>query len=465
MTSILFPINWKPYPFQVSLWNYLISGGKKAVAVWHRRAGKDVLGLNWITLCALREIGTYWYVYPTYSQARMSVWDGVTLEGRPYMSFLPSDFVLESSQNKARIVFKNGSIIQFVGSDRYDKLRGSGIKGAVISEYSYHNPKAVSSVIEPMLLRSGGWSLYLYTPNDKPEMTHGEDLYLSCKKQQNEEDQNEVLTNNVFCDLRTIEDTTDHDGKPLVELKSLSSSSMTIEQIRREFYCDFEAYKYAKSKSRDGNTFASELHVAESSGRIAYFPHDAAYIVDTYWDIGIVDFTTIWFCQEKKDEVVVIDFYYNRNKPIEFYLNVLRSRGGYRYGKNVLPHDMNRREPVTLNTRLSKANEVADKLCFAPFVLGAKYTREEQIEEARNFLSKCKMDSKRCFEGIQALYDFNSAKVGTKRGSHSSFESDVASSFCYMAMQVKTKQERRQELVEENLQCKATEDNFNPLNF
>lgn len=56
--QIKFPINWRSYPFQVPLWQYLIKGGKRAVAIWHRRAGKDVLGINWITAAALTKPGT-----------------------------------------------------------------------------------------------------------------------------------------------------------------------------------------------------------------------------------------------------------------------------------------------------------------------------------------------------------------------------------------------------------------------
>ena len=47
------------------------------------------MGINWITASALQEVGIYWYVYPTYNQAKLAVWDGMTLDGRPYMSFIP----------------------------------------------------------------------------------------------------------------------------------------------------------------------------------------------------------------------------------------------------------------------------------------------------------------------------------------------------------------------------------------
>ncbi|HJD56399.1 MAG TPA: hypothetical protein LFW21_07350, partial [Rickettsia endosymbiont of Pyrocoelia pectoralis] len=277
---IKFPVDWLPYPFQLPLWRYLYNGGKKAIAIWHRRAGKDIMGINWITAAALREVGIYWYVYPTYNQAKMSVWDGMTLDGRSYMSFIPEAAIAKSQQYKQRIVFKNGSVIQFVGSDRYASIRGSGIKGAVISEYSYHDPRAMTSVIEPMIVRNNAWLLYLYTPSDDPRLTHGEDLYLKYKDDKN-----------AYCEIKTIEDTTDHKGKPLVDSANLKSIEMTTEEIRREFYCDFEAYRYKRADQ--GGTFVSQLRLAESEGRISYVPHDPAYKVNTYWDTGIIDYTAI----------------------------------------------------------------------------------------------------------------------------------------------------------------------------
>ena len=291
-----FPVDWEPYPFQLPLWRYLYSGGKKAIAVWHRRSGKDIMGINWITASALKEVGIYWYVYPTKTQGKLSVWDAMTLEGRPYMSFIPEAAIAKSQQYKERIIFKNGSVIQFVGSDRYASIRGSGIKGAVISEYSYHDPRAMSSVIEPMAARSNAWLLYLYTPADDASLTHGEELYLKYKDDAG-----------AFCEIKTIEDTADLAGKPLVDKARLRLLDMSLEEVRREFYCDFEAYRYRRAEH--GGTFADQLRLAESEGRIGLFPHDPAYPVSTYWDIGIVDYTAIWFVQEKEENIDVIDFY------------------------------------------------------------------------------------------------------------------------------------------------------------
>ena len=37
--EITVPNDWRPRAYQKGLWNFLEKGGKRAVAVWHRRAG------------------------------------------------------------------------------------------------------------------------------------------------------------------------------------------------------------------------------------------------------------------------------------------------------------------------------------------------------------------------------------------------------------------------------------------
>ena len=58
--EIQVPDNWRPRDYQLDLWKYLEKGGKRAVAVWHRRAGKDLLSVNWWVTAALKRKGLYW---------------------------------------------------------------------------------------------------------------------------------------------------------------------------------------------------------------------------------------------------------------------------------------------------------------------------------------------------------------------------------------------------------------------
>ena len=80
--QIEMPHNWDAMLHQMPLWNYLDNGGKRAVAVWHRRAGKDSTALNYTATEALETVGVYWHMLPTQRQARKVVWDGIDRNGR-----------------------------------------------------------------------------------------------------------------------------------------------------------------------------------------------------------------------------------------------------------------------------------------------------------------------------------------------------------------------------------------------
>ncbi len=44
---------WKLRDYQEPLYSYLRDGGRRAVAGWHRRAGKDATALEWTREAAL----------------------------------------------------------------------------------------------------------------------------------------------------------------------------------------------------------------------------------------------------------------------------------------------------------------------------------------------------------------------------------------------------------------------------
>ena len=43
------PYNWQPRDYQLPLWKKLVNENcKRAVYIWHRRAGKDLFGFNFL---------------------------------------------------------------------------------------------------------------------------------------------------------------------------------------------------------------------------------------------------------------------------------------------------------------------------------------------------------------------------------------------------------------------------------
>ena len=69
--------NWQPRPYQKRLWNYLQRGGKRAVAVWHRRSGKDEVLMHSTAIAMLERPANYWHMLPQFSSARRAVWEAV----------------------------------------------------------------------------------------------------------------------------------------------------------------------------------------------------------------------------------------------------------------------------------------------------------------------------------------------------------------------------------------------------
>ena len=111
----------------------------------------------------------------------------------------------------------------------------------------------------------------------------------------------------------------------------------------------------------EGSYYGALIAKAESEGRIGHYPYDPALPVITAWDIGVDDYTAIWFLQENRNKVRAIDYYEASGIGAEQILweacpEFLRSaarrssglaaikRKEFRLGNLFLPHDARVRE-------------------------------------------------------------------------------------------------------------------------
>jgi len=134
---------FKMRPYQHPLFNALENDKfKRAIAVWPRRAGKDLCAFNFVIREALKKIGVYFIVYPTYAQGRKILWDSMTNEGIRFLDFIPKELVTSTNSTEMKIKLINGSMIQVVGSDNYDGLVGTNPVGIIFSEYALQDPRA-----------------------------------------------------------------------------------------------------------------------------------------------------------------------------------------------------------------------------------------------------------------------------------------------------------------------------------
>ena len=111
------------------------------------------------------------------------------------------------------------------------------------------------------------------------------------------------------------------------------------DDIRREM----PSYKEESfEQAVTGAWFSKQIAFLEKSGQIGKYPHDPGYPVDTFWDIGFSDYTSIWFYQNIRGRNIFIDYFQFNGEEAPFYAKKLQEKQqkyGYVYGKHYFPHD------------------------------------------------------------------------------------------------------------------------------
>ena len=369
------PVDWRPRPYQLPLWKFLEDGGKRAVCVWHRRAGKDLCSINWAVVSALQRPGLYWHLFPTYNQGRKIAWDGMTKDGRAFLNHFPEELVEGKNNTEMRLTLKNGSIFQVVGTDNVDRQRGANPVGVIFSEYSVQDPRAWD-YIRPILAENDGWALFIFTARGH---NHGYDLLNIAKR-------NETW----FQQVLSVEDTR---AIPMSAVDEERAAGMPEEMIEQEFFCSFDAPLVG---AYYGNAMARLL----ADKHITKVPYEPLLDVHTSWDLGVGDSTVILFFQLQGNEIRIIDYYENQGEGLAHYIKVLREKE-YVYGDHYAPHDIQVRDFSTGRSRLEIARELGVR-----FRVAANLRIDDGIEAVRSILPRCYFDEDKCSHLIEALRQY-----------------------------------------------------------
>ncbi len=381
--SITLPYKFSPRRYQLPILKAFDSGYKRIIQIWHRRGGKDKLDVNIVARAMQQKVGTYYYFFPTYSQGRKALWEGISKEEvdsegnvtKPAMRVLdhfPEPLVLKRNDTEMKVYYKNGSIFQVIGTDDIDNVVGTNPIGCVFSEYSLQSPKAWE-FIRPILRENGGWAIFNYTPRGK---NHGYDL-------------KEMAKDNPawYISLLTVDDTGVLTPEDIEEERK---SGMSEELIQQEYYCSFTA-------AIQGAYYAQEYTTAEQNGRFSTVPYDPNALVHTVWDLGIADSTAIGFFQLIGKEVHMIDYYEANGQAFPHYAKVLKDRG-YNYGNHYAPHDIKQRELMTGKTRLETAKELGIDFDEVPQI-----GIQNGIDQARTLFSRLWVDKDNCKEFLKLI--------------------------------------------------------------
>lgn len=380
--EITLPIEaFKPRDYQLPLLRAMDNGYKRAVSVWHRRAGKDLVMLNYIAKKMYERVGAYYYFFPTYKQAKKVIWDGMTRDGFKFTDYIPKELRKRTDNGEMLIEMQNGSIFRLIGTDNIDAVVGSNPVGCVFSEWSLQNP-AAWDYVRPILAENGGWAAFIYTPRGK---NHGFTLLELAR----------AYPDTWYSEVLDVEKTKAISPAVLnQEYDEIYRKDGNDALYQQEYMCSFDV-------PIQGAYYASHLMAADREGRVGVVRYDPATPVHTAWDLGMDDSMSIWFFQIVGQEVHFIDYYESSGEGINFYIQYLQNRG-YIYGRHFAPHDIAVRELGTGKSRL----EVAKSLGIV-FEVGKNLAVHDGIQAVRTVLPRCWFDKEKCDRGLSALRSYH----------------------------------------------------------
>src|SRR5690606_29150005 len=367
-------------------WRYLEGGGKRAIGVWHRRAGKDDVMLHWSARSAMTRPASYWHMLPEYSQARKAIWTAVNpVTGmRRIDEAFPEAIRANTNDQEMFIRFINGSTWQLVGSDRYNSLVGAGVAGVTLSEFALANP-AAWGYIRPMVEANNGWAAFISTPRGR---NHFKDMFDMAMRRPD-----------WFAQALSINDTkalTDEQiADSLEEYIALYGEDIGRAQFEQEYLCSFNAAILGAFYAREMLAVRSEGRIDETLEAVPDVP------VHRAWDIGVRDDTSIWWFQVIGAQVYVLACYSDHGAGAEHYAEVIEQRNrqyGWKDGIDYVPHDAKVKEWGTGRTRV----ETMQSLGLNPRVI-PQAGLLDGINAVRKTLPRCVFNA-RCEDvGIPAL--------------------------------------------------------------
>lgn len=364
-------------PYQAKLIEFFRDGGKRACAIWHRKAGKDRVATFIESALALQTPGLYWHALPKYEDARKVIWDAIMPNGRRLIDWaFPAEIVSKRLDHDMKIELISGSIWQPVGADNYNSLVGAFPRHVTWSEYALMHPHA-RQFLRPALALSGGTELIVTTPRG---YNHAHDVYQHAKS-----------SKDWHTSLLTVHDTNILSEEILAEERA----SMPDELFRQEYYCDFSA-------ANVGSILGRYIEQAEKDGRISdeiELDKEGAE-VEISSDIGFRDTAAWWFWQPRYDGFGIIDYDEDNGLDAQDWIKRIKAKR-YKIGKIWLPHDAVNKG---FSYKRSPVEQFASAFGWGKIgVVPRVRQTQDRINAARLVMPLTFFNRKRCGPGINAL--------------------------------------------------------------
>lgn len=353
-----------------------------ALFVFHRRAGKSRGLLMWLIDEALNfdmagrgedAPPRLMYVGVTNKSTKDILWKYLQVAALR----IPGA-VLTGGENPI-LAFANHATIRLTGSQNYDNLRGNYIDILIMDEFSYQNPAAYYSVLEPQLADYNGRTVIIGTPAGRNHFYRMHKAVLSGELKDWGGFQLSVTESGVF-------------SPEFIEKEKNKYLLRDDEETwSREWECNFDA-------PIKGTFYGGMIRKMRQDGCITRVPHNPQFKVLTSWDLGIKDDTAIWFWQILPGgSVRVIDYMEGNNIALTDWVKRINALP-YNYELAILPHDAAKRDQLTLVSFENYLSNLGVRFFILP-----RTNAMARIEAVRSVLQATQIDEDKCRSGIDAL--------------------------------------------------------------
>ena len=368
-------IPYTPRPLQFEL-HKVLDQYRFNVLVMHRRFGKTVAVINHLLRAAIqcdKKNPRFAYISPSYRQSKAIAWDYL----KTFASGIPGTRYHET---ELRMDLATGARITLLGAENPSSLRGIYLDGCAMDEVSQMPQSLFPEVIRPALSDRKGFCVFIGTP---------------------------MGTVNYFYELWELAAHTKNWNRAMykasqtgiLDAEELEAArvSMTEDQYNQEFECSWVS-------NIPGSIYGKELSKLEDEGRITDVPHDPAMLVNTYWDIGVHDYTSIIMAQiGRGGEIRIIDHIEDRGHGLPHYRRLLEETD-YNFQHHYGPHDLNVTDWSNGQSRLEKAAELGILFRIVP-----RMPIEDGIHACRMMLPKCVFDRVKCKTLLDNLRHYHRA--------------------------------------------------------
>lgn len=338
--------------------------------------GKD-LAAWWLCIRKMVQKPTQiYFVYPTYSQGKKILWEGLDNNGFPLLDYLPKELIASKNGQEMSIKLINGSFFKIVGSDEPDRLVGTNPQFLVFSEYALQNENAWK-FLRQVIAANMGTACFISTPRGRNAFY---DLYEYAKTQPDE----------WFVSKLTVDDTKHITPEELEKERRECSEDL----IQQEFFTSF-------SLGIEGSYYSKYLNAIRVNSQITNVPWQPYKPVHLSVDIGYRDSTAIvWFQKIGDQSYNIIDCYQNTKQGLDHYAKVIKDKP-YLMGKMIFPHDLAVTEYGSGLTRLEQARALGLNPTIAP-----KLSIEDGIEAVRALIPRCYFDEVKTQPLLKALESY-----------------------------------------------------------